>query len=491
MAALGVLQFRERLAPRASGEDPRIFRLLSYCFFVGVLLLLTPRSVEAQSELPPLKISEDGRHFVHPDGTPFFWLGDTAWELFHRLDREEATTYLENRAEKGFTVIQAVVLAQLGGLDTPNPYGHTPLKNNNPSRPNEAYFEHVDYVVDKAEELGLYVAMLPTWGTYWKKSRGQTIFTEQNARDFGRFLGKRYRDNPIIWVLGGDANIATDEERAIINAMAEGLQAGDGGEHLMTYHPRGPGLSSDQVHTAEWLDFNMIQSSHGARDHNNGAFIKHDYGLTPVKPTLDGEPRYEGIPVGFYFENADPFDRFDAYDVRQAAYWALLSGAAGHTYGNNNIWQMWSPEWEPVLSANVPWKQALNHPGAFQMTYVRRLFTSRPFQKLVPAPNMVTERPAGLGAAVRAARAEDGSFAFIYSPRGAPFTVDTRRIEASRIKEIWYNPRYGTAHHLHTTTTAGFQTFTPPSEGRGHDWVLILEDASASFPLPATPKEGQ
>lgn len=474
---------RHSLPFRADGENACFLRLSKALFFLGALILLAARPVEAQSDVPPLEISEDGRHFVHPDGTPFFWLGDTAWELFHRLDREEATRYLEDRAEKGFTVIQAVVLAQLGGLDTPNPYGHTPLENNDPSRPNEAYFKHVDFVVNKAEELGLYVAMLPTWGTYWK-SRGQTIFTEQNARSFGHFLGERYREAPVIWVLGGDANIASAEERAIIDAMAEGLQAGGGDEHLMTYHPRGPGLSSEQVHSASWLDFNMIQSSHGARDHDNGTFVRHDYGLTPVKPTLDGEPRYEGIPVGFYFENSDPFERFDAYDVRQAAYWALLSGAAGHTYGNNSIWQMWSPEWEPVLSAKTPWHAALDHPGAFQMTYVRRLFTSRPFQKLAPDPDLVVQGPEGLGASVRAARAEDGSFAFVYSPRGAPFTVDTRRIEASSLKEIWYNPRYGTAHPTHTTTTAGFQTFTPPSEGRGHDWILILEDASASFPLP-------
>jgi len=238
------------------------------------------------------------------------------------------------------------------------------------------------------------------------------------------------------------------------------------------------------VHAAPWLDFNMVQSSHGARDHRNDAFIENDYALTPTKPTLDGEPRYEAIPVGFYFENADPFARFDAYDVRQAAYWALLAGAAGHTYGNNNVWQMWSPGHDPVLSADTPWWEALDHPGAFQMTYVHRLFASRPFQTLVPAPQMVTAGSDEGGEAVRAARATDGSFAFVYSPRGAPFTLDTRQISASRIKMIWYNPRYGTAHPVHTTSTAGFQTFTPPSTGRGHDWVLILEDEAAAFPLP-------
>ena len=55
--------------------------------------------------------------------------------------------------------------------------------------------------------------------------------------------------------------------------------------------------------------------------------------------------------------------RFDDYDARQAAYWSLLAGACGHTYGNNNVWQMWAPGRKPVIWAHVPWYEALDHPG--------------------------------------------------------------------------------------------------------------------------------
>jgi hypothetical protein len=65
----------------------------------------------AERELPRLRASENKRFLVTTAGRPLFWLGDTAWELFHRLDREQATRYLEDRARKGFTVIQAVALA--------------------------------------------------------------------------------------------------------------------------------------------------------------------------------------------------------------------------------------------------------------------------------------------------------------------------------------------------------------------------------------------
>jgi Protein of unknown function (DUF4038) len=127
----------------------------------GILILLAYGAL-AQSPHGDLTISPDKRFLMHADGTPFFYLGDTAWELFHRLTREEAEKYLENRREKEFTVIQAVVLAELDGLNTPNAYGDRPRSDNDPAKFNEAYFKHVDYVVQKAREKGLYIGMLPT-----------------------------------------------------------------------------------------------------------------------------------------------------------------------------------------------------------------------------------------------------------------------------------------------------------------------------------------
>jgi hypothetical protein len=435
---------------------------------------------------PDLKVCDNHRYLCYTDGTPFFYLGDTAWELFHRLSYDEANRYLENRAAKGFTVIQAVALAELGGIDHPNANGDVPLVDNDPAQPVEAYFKHVDAIVDRAAELGLFIGLLPTWGSHWidRPGRRAPIFDTENAADYGRFLGRRYADRPIIWILGGDQNIENDAEADVIEALALGLREGDGGRHLITYHPRGPGRSSDYVHTADWLDFNMIQSSHAARDHDNGIFVEEDLRLAPPKPTVDGEPRYETIPVGFYYANVARNVRFDAYDVRQAAYWALLAGACGHTYGNNNIWQMWAPGREPAIAANIPWYDALDHPGAFQMGHARRLFESRPFRKLVPDLTFVVDGPAHGGAKIRAARAADGTFAFVYSPRGAPFTVRLGVIDNLRVKATWFDPRYGVAAPIHAGSNAGFQTFTPPTSGRGNDWVLVLDDATQDFPPP-------
>lgn len=424
-----------------------------------------------------LQVAPDGRHLQRADGRPFFYLGDTAWAMFHRLTMEEADRYLRDRAEKGFTVVQAVALSELDGLTQPNANGDMALIENDPARPNEVYFRHVDAIVRRANELGLAIGFLPSWGRYWRDGDAR-IFTPENALAYGRFLGQRYRDADIIWILGGDSNIRSSAERATINAMARGLREGDGGKHLITFHPRGPGLSSAQLKDAPWLDFYMNQSSHGARDLDTGLYVEHDRALTPRRPVIDGEPRYEGIPVGFYVGGHDPRLRFDDDDVRQAAWWAVLAGAAGHTYGNNNVWQMWAPGRAPAIGANRPWWSALDDPGARQLGFLRRFMEAEHFETLVPAQDLILDGPLRGSAKIRAARAEDGSRIIVYTPEGAPFTLDLAGIAKPMHTQAWYDPRYGVSYPFRTEQSQGIQAFEPPSRGPGEDWVLVIEAAA-------------
>lgn len=435
-----------------------------------------------------LTVSENKRFLIHEDGTPFFYLGDTAWELFHRTDREEADHYLRNRADKGFTVIQAVVLAEENGLHDPSSMGEIPLHDDDPTRPNDKYFEHVDYIVQRAAELGLVIGMLPTWGDKWNKKwgAGPEVFTPENARVFGEWLGRRYRDSAnIIWILGGDRPVENENHRAVMDSMAEGLTAGDGGLHLKTFHPMGGGTSSAYFHKSSWLDFNMWQSGHG-RHRDNYNSIAQDYDRTPVKPVLDGEPGYEDHKAGFQLQNGF----LDHYDVRKSLYWALFAGACGHTYGCHDIWQFWIPGRRGVNHPRLPWTEAIDLPGAGQMQHARRLLESRPYLSRVPDPSLISAQPGDKDGNeqqhlhVVATRDSQGSYALLYFPADVAVEVDLSKLSGDSIRATWFDPRSGRSTEADTFPRSDKRSFKAPEWGP--DWVLVLDDTSRNYPVPGT-----
>ncbi|QEH32049.1 Putative endoglucanase [Aquisphaera giovannonii] len=459
----------------ATGIEPG---LMTEEFFATMAAALRPDGRGAGREVPcPAKVSDNHRYLIDQRGEPFFYLGDTAWELFHRLSRDEANTYLEDRAAKRFNVIQAVVLAEHGGLDVPNANGDLPLEGKDPTRPVEAYFRHVDAVVARAEELGLVIGMLPTWGSWWHDGPG--IFTPESARSYGEFLGRRYKDRPIVWILGGDRPVEDDRQREILRAMAAGLRQGDGGRHLMTFHPPGGRSSAEWFHGDEWLAFNMIQSGHGY-DHDNYERIAAQYAREPAKPCVDGEPGYEDHPAEFNPKNG----YLDDYEARKFAYWSVFAGACGHTYGCHDIWQFYDEGRRPITAARTPWKAAKDLPGAGQMQHLRALVESRPVLARVPDQSLLAS-DAGRGTNhVQATRAEDGSYAFVYSASGEPFTVDLGKLSGGRLRACWFDPRDGTSRSIGSLDRKGRKEFHPPSVGKGHDWVLVLDDEERGRPEP-------
>ena len=429
--------------------------------------------------------SSNRRFLVWDDGTPFFWLGDTAWELFHRLTLEEVECYLENRRRKRFTVIQAVVLAEFDGLNTPNAYGERPLIDNDPLKPSEAYFRHVDRVIELAGRKELLVALLPTWGDKLEllaHGKGPIILNPGNARRYGEWIGHRYREIwNVVWVNGGD-RAGGGANTAIWNALGQGVKSQDP-NHLMTFHPLGGGgghSSSEWFHHADWLDFNLAQSGHECRHLPNDRIIEHDYALEPVKPCLDGEPRYEDHTVNW---KPAELGYFDDYDARQAAYWAVFAGAFGHTYGCHPVWQFLAPGRDPVGFARRPWMEALDLPGAFQMTHLRNLIESRPMLSRIPDQSVALDARSGPDH-LRATRDESRSYALVYTPVGRPFTVRMGAIASPKVRGWWFNPRDGAAVRIGDFLSLGEQEFTPPDSGEKRDWVLVLDNAAKHFAAP-------
>ncbi len=481
--------------------------------FLAILLLMLiihPLCLAQSAKgdgIAPLRVSDSGHFLVREDGTPFFWLGDTAWALFSNLDREEVLKYLRDRKSKRFTVIQAHLLGWK--IDFENAYGARPFINDDFREPNEAYWMHVDYIIETAESMGIYMAVLPAWSRSYIEMPSQppdvTLLLQEDtvlAYNYGRFLGARYKDRKnLIWVLGGDVWGKRD---GIYDNLARGLTEtyalGDPDKILMTFHPQGgthrpPATSTSEFyHNKEWLDFNMIQSGH-RRGNRNYERIAQDYREQPVKPTLESEPCYEHHPIIHKFENGV----FNAWDIRQRAYWSVFAGSLGFTYGGNGIWQMDKPGeiWKKETHHNFFWYDALNHEGASDMTHLIDLIESRSGadSERVPDQSLVVSDEGTTEDRIQCARANDYAYIMVYSTNGSAFTLDLSGVPAKKLKMWWYNPRDGklyTGAYQATTKPfsvsrkrAGIMTFDPPGDiGDDNDWILVIDDAKPSLPAP-------
>ncbi|MEQ9286906.1 MAG: glycoside hydrolase family 140 protein [Cyclobacteriaceae bacterium] len=445
--------------------------------------------VITNSKAQKLMVSQNGRYLVTENGDPFFWMGDTAWELLHRCDRDEIDNYLEKRASQGFNVVQTVVLAELDGLNTPNPYGNIPIKENNPLYPNEDYFQHVDYAIDKASTLGLYVALLPTWGDKLNKKSwglGPEIFNVGNARMFGEWIGARYEDRDnVIWIIGGDRNPRENSDDVEVwNAMAEGIVAKAGGYEntLMSYHPqpKEDGGSSTWFHNEKWLDFNMHQTGHCA---NQGTYshITHDYNLRPIKPVLDGEPLYEDHPNCF---NAQELGHSIPEDIRRIMFWNVFAGAFGQTYGCHDVWQMYKPDKTPINQPLRPWPKALDLPMANQVKHLKNLMLSRPVLSRVPDQSIILNPQPDDNNYVVATRDSEGTYAMVYFPTGKSTFLDFSKLKGSKLNSWWFDPRTGNAFNGPVLGKFETNEIEPPTSGKGHDWVLVVDNSLESFDKP-------
>ncbi|MFV8466065.1 glycoside hydrolase family 140 protein [Flavobacterium sp. LB1P62] len=452
-------------------------------FFISLLLLAQNGfSQSAKGALPKLKVSKDQHYFVTEDGKPFFWLGDTGWLTFGKLDRAGVSKYFQDRKAKGFNVVQVMVLHNINAV---NVNGDAALINEDVSKPLTTagnnfnnkeeydYWDHVDYVLDVAQKNGIYVAMVPVWGT--NVAKGDKVSKEQ-AIKYAQFLANRYKNRTnIIWLNGGDTH--GNEFKDIWNAIGSTLKTNNPNQ-LVTFHPFGRTDSSDDYHTATWLDFNMFQSGHrrydqdtlpGSFKEDNYKFVQRDFNLKPTKPTLDGEPSYEGIPHGLH-DTLQPL--WKASDVRRYGYWSVFAGAAGYTYGHNAVMQMFRKGDKPAYGNKELWTSAINAPGAGQMVYIKKLMLDFPYFERVPDQSLVANQ----GEKYDYLTATRGkNYALIYTYTGRKIAVNMGKIAGVKVTASWYNPRNGQKTTIGIVANKGVQEFQPTGKKEdGNDWVLIL-----------------
>jgi hypothetical protein len=305
------------------------------------------------------------------------------------------------------------------------------------------------------------------------------IFNKENAYKYGRWIATRYKDYPnIIWINGGDRDGGGDN-KPIWEALGEGIKSVDN-NHLVTFHPWGERSSSEWFHNSKWLDFNMFQSGHGQRSYAiYKRVLVRDYNLVPPKPCFDGEPRYEDHPVGW---KPEVLGWFDDADVRQAMYWNLFTGGFGHTYGCHPVWQMLAPGRNPVGLARNNWYDVLDLPGAFDLVHARRLIESRPFLSRVPDQSLIV--PAYFPETDYVVATKGDGYAFVYFPTGMAAEIHLDKIGAKMVNCFWFDPRTGEAKMAESVPGSGIKKFTPPSSGRGNDWILVLDDAAMNFKDP-------
>jgi Protein of unknown function (DUF4038)/Putative collagen-binding domain of a collagenase len=428
-----------------------------------------PEVRRAYPYIYPLKLSSGNRFLADQNNQPFFWSGDAAWSLIAQLSKQDVDLYLDNRKEKGFTVIMVNLIEHKFCTNPPaNFYSESPFNGNPFISPNEKYFEHADYVIKSAARRNIVVLLAPLYLGYNCQDEGWCAEVEQasltDLRSWGQYIGTRYKKfNNIIWLIGGDTNPYRVKDKVL--EMVKGILEYDT-LHLFTAHNQPEAMAITPWPDESWLSINNVYSY----DSVLYTHYKTAYNQTRVMPYYQIESAYENE------HNSTP------QQLRSQAYWAILSGASGHIFGNCPIWHFGSIKtWCNITD----WKKEMNNYGSVSMDYLQRLFRSRSWQTLIPdfENRIITSGYGTWGSKdhVASAITSDGNTLIAYLPSKRMVTVDMSIIRAAQAKCWWYNPSNGNAIFIGTCMNSRFRSFTPDSDG---DWVLVIDNASMKLSAP-------
>jgi hypothetical protein len=423
-----------------------------------------------------LRVSPNGRYLTHENGEPFFYLGDTAWELTWKSREPDMLSYIADRQKKGFTALQVVVMSHqfLYEYGVRNRNGEDFFLNGDRTRINPRYFDYLDRIVKAANDAGMVVALVPLWaGMMEYYTRG--ALTVEQSMSLARYVGARYAGSNVLWIVGGDNSYESVERIVFWSQFALALKKASGAHHLVTVHPKAWASSSDYFSKNDaWLDFHMYQSSHVAGGDFTWKAGLSGYYSNSGKPLLNGEATYEDIYNNLWLPGdttrVQSF-RIQAVDVRQSSYESLFSGAlVGITYGANGIWQWDTPELPGTHMPRVPATEAQNFPGSLHMTILKQIMQKIPWYDAVPAQNLIADF-----------RSQENYIPIImtenrivaYLPHHTAW-VQLKMFPNSRTTEyFWIDPSTGDTSA--TQFVGPIPRFVPPGSD---DWLLVIKNPS-------------
>jgi hypothetical protein len=464
-------------------------KILSMCLLLGLATIMG--HAQKPWDNGRLVISSNNRYLQFENGRPFFWLGDTGWLVPQHLDRAEVEYYFNKCRRAGYNMVQIQVM---DAVPSYNIYGQQSLRYGwdfTKADPEGvySYWDHLDYIIRKAEQNGIYIGMVAIWGS---QVQAGNINAEQ-AKAYGKFLAERYKNSPnIIWIMGGD--IQGDIHPEVWNALATSIKSIDN-KHLMTYHPRGRYTSAKWWSKASWMDFHTFQSGHrkygqrmGNKDYpipdsteeDNWMYVDSTWAYKPIKPVLDAEPSYEDIPKGLHDANEA---RWQDYDVRRYAYWSVFAGSCGHTYGHNAIMQMLKPGYPTGYGSDgtvKAWYQGLEDPGYNQMQYLIDLMLSFPYFDRIPDQSIIAGKNGVKYDRLIATRGKD--YLMVYNYNSDEMKIDLRKISGKKKLLWWFNPSDGAISFIGIADNK-IITVSPQIEktDKINDRVLIAIDADKNY----------
>ena len=463
-----------------------------------------------------LRVSNDRRFLAHADATPFFYQGDSAWEMAWGSTESQLGTYIADRQAKGFNVINMVTnshqvfypfhVVNLNGTGAPY------LLNSDQSLLNPAYFDRLDDIIEQAAEAGMAVGLTPIWGTYGEphaNDPGNThtrSYSLDEALTHARYVGARYAGHNVIWMIGGDRHYDTEVKRAYWDAFARELRRASGGTHLMTAYPGGySGSFSFWPSPPEWMDFHMFVASHfaemryiididGSRQEDAFGSLNADGGYhwrgalegfaqEEHLPVLSIESNFEDLPGRFWEFVEEPGGvRITDEEVRQSAYWGLLSGSTvGYNYGANGIWS-WTNRLEPGTNGGFQFRytaiEALDLPGSSQMTALRSFAEAREWYTWIPCPDRVQEIDTDDFVAASAW----GHQLVVFAPGGSrSFRVWLPAPTEGALELEWTHPVTGAVTREEVQQGPDGTVVHPPTDG---DWLLVARPITGTPTLP-------